>query len=104
MTQDPAPVALQTRLPDQGPVGVTTPPARPASVPALAVVLVAVFGILLTSFPARNVDVWKHLAGGRDLLHGASAFGPTWLYDSVAYAIFSVGGGSGLVAVKALLC
>jgi tetratricopeptide (TPR) repeat protein len=63
---------------------------------------VGVFGVLLASFPARNLDLWKQLASGRDLLR-AGAFGPTWLYDLATYATLSVTGASGLVAVKAVL-
>lgn len=61
------------------------------------------FGIFLASFPARNIDVWEHLARGRDLLRGADGLSPTWLYDLAAYVVFSAGGGVTLAAVKALL-
>lgn len=106
MTQDSAPVAEPPiPLPAPEPAGVAVPPARaPARVPALAVAFVVAFGALLTSFPARNADLWKHLAGGRDVLRAGAAPGPTWLYDAAAYVTFSVGGGGGLVAAKALLC
>src|SRR5687768_14547416 len=78
----------------------------PARAPVLAVSLlfVGLFGVLLASFPARNVDVWKHLANGRALVHFSGEVGPTWLYDLLAYTTFSLGGGTGLAAVKALLC
>jgi hypothetical protein len=65
-----------------------------------AVLFVAVFAFLLGSFPARNTDLWMHLAAGRsaDLLAGR-----TWLYALVCYGLYSVAGGAGLVFLKALL-
>jgi tetratricopeptide (TPR) repeat protein len=63
---------------------------------------VAAFGLLLASFPARNPDLWAHLAAGRALVRGsAERFGPTWLYDVVSYGLVQLAGGTGLVAVKA---
>jgi tetratricopeptide (TPR) repeat protein len=73
-------------------------------VPILASLFVGLFGILVASFPARNVDLWKYLADGRDLLRGSGGFDVSWLYGVVTYAVFSVVGGAGLVAAKALLC
>ena len=63
----------------------------------------AVFGILLASFPARNVDIWRHLADGRALIREGTV-SPTWAYDLAAYGIYSVAGGGVLAAIKALLC
>jgi hypothetical protein len=84
----------------------TGPSSRAATVPA---VFVALFALLLASFPVRNSDVWAHLAAGRQLAHGAAAAVPapsaphsTWLYDLASYAVYSVVGGPGLVLVKAL--
>jgi tetratricopeptide (TPR) repeat protein len=65
---------------------------------------VLVFAVVLASFPARNPDVWLHLAGGRDLAHAATGPGDTWLYDLASYTLYSAFGGAGLVGVKALLC
>ena len=46
---------------------------------AMAVLFIAVFAFLLASFPARNPDVWGHLAAGRDLANGhISAATATW--------------------------
>ena len=70
--------------------------------PLPAVLFIGAFAVLLTSFPARNPDVWQHLAGGRELFRGGVS--PTWLFDLAAYAVFSVSGGGGLAAVKAMLC
>ncbi|MDB5312055.1 MAG: hypothetical protein JWO38_6257, partial [Gemmataceae bacterium] len=67
-----------------------------------AVLFVAVFGLLMASFPARNGDVWKYLADGRDVAHGGpGGWGPTWLYGLVSYGVFLAAGGAGLVAAKA---
>src|SRR4029078_6790343 len=68
-----------------------------------ALFFIGLFGILLSSFPARNSDLWKHLAGGRNLIHGIG-ISSTWLYDLGTYAVFSLIGGLGLVAVKSLMC
>jgi len=63
---------------------------------------VALFGLLLASFPARNPELWASLAGGRELLRGSFAhLSPTWLYEVVSYGLFQSVGGGGLVAVKA---
>ncbi len=64
----------------------------------------AAFGVLLASFPARNLDLWKYLAEGRALLRGVGGFDASWLYSAASYGVFSLTGGSGLVALKALLC
>ena len=85
---------------------------RPAWAPLL---FVAAFAFLLASFPARDADVWMHLASGRSLARGdLSALraadpveglgtGRTWLYDLLSYGLYTLFGGAGLVAVKALL-
>jgi hypothetical protein len=66
------------------------------------VLLVAAFGLLLASFPARNAELWAHLAAGRALVGGAlERVSPTWLYDVGCYGVFQILGASGLVAVKA---
>jgi tetratricopeptide (TPR) repeat protein len=75
-------------------------------------VFVAAAAFLLASFPARNSDLWRHLAAGRDLAQSSpadlgkrlSAGGPpSWPYDLLCYALYSVVGGGGLVFCKALL-
>jgi hypothetical protein len=77
--------------------------------------LVALLAFLLASFPARNSDLWEHLAAGKRLAHRESSFHPrtgvgdgvpvgrTWLYDLLSYWGYSAAGGAGLVAIKALL-
>lgn len=77
--------------------------------------LIAILAFLLASFPARNSDIWLHLARGRLLAHGAFpadmapdlAFNEwgnqTWLYDLFCYDGYRVLGGAGLVLAKALL-
>lgn len=74
----------------------------------ILVFLVCVLALFLASFPARNSDLWMHLAEGRQIAHGSVGGGSgaaagTWLYDLVSYGLFSVLGGASLVFVKALL-
>lgn len=81
-----------------------------------ALVLLAAF--LLASFPARNSDVWRHLATGRALGEGAYQFGVdpfayttaeaywvnhAWLYDALAHGAYRLAGGEALGLLKALL-
>ena len=81
---------------------------RATRVPILAVLFVGLFGVLLASFPAHNLDAWQHLAAGRNLArnfaHGVIRLDPTWLYDLVSYVVFSITGGAGLAVAKALVC
>jgi hypothetical protein len=75
----------------------------------MAVSFVALFAGLLASFPARNGDLWLHLAAGRRLAQGGpslavvpgAAASHTWLYDLLCYGLHSVLGDPGLVAAKA---
>jgi hypothetical protein len=81
--------------------------------PWLSGFYLAVFAALLASFPARNSDLWMHLAAGRDLARGQYSFGPaasaesradaSWLYDLASYGLYSVLGGRGLVLCKVLV-
>jgi tetratricopeptide (TPR) repeat protein len=65
--------------------------------------LVLLLAFLLASFPARNSEVWRHLATGRALLDGTYTFGAdpfayttegvtwvnhSWLWDLVLYAVY----------------
>ena len=62
------------------------------------------FGFLLTSYPARRVDVWSHLVAGRDIgteLNLSSSVTP--LFDLPLYLGFTIGGGFLVVLVKAIL-
>jgi hypothetical protein len=80
--------------------------------------LTVTLGFLLASSPARNSDLWLHLASGRALAQGQSPVGgdpflhtsqgahwvnPNWLYDLLLYASFRLLGGTGLVVLKACL-
>jgi len=73
---------------------------------------------LVSSFVARNADVWLHLATGRLLAKGVYSFGtdpfsyttngvywanPSWLYDLGLYQLFNAAGGPALVVLKAAL-
>jgi hypothetical protein len=71
---------------------------------AVLVLLVSVLALLLGSFPARNSDLWMHLAAGRQLAQGGwASAGAGWLYALVSYDIYSALGGTGLVVAKALV-
>ncbi len=80
--------------------------------------LVCVLAFLLASTPARNSDLWLHLASGRRLAEGASprqadpfssgAAGTawvnhSWLADAALYGLHWLGGGRALVVAKALV-
>jgi tetratricopeptide (TPR) repeat protein len=71
-------------------------------IPLVVKLLMGLFGVLLSSFPARNLDLWSHLANGRDLL-ALGSFSPTWIYDLATFAVYSVFGGVGLAAAKSLM-
>src|SRR5439155_24312906 len=86
----------------------------PTSTSLMASLFIALFAFLLGSLPARNADVWMHLAAGRHLAQGPEWFdtvphlpetrpGATWLYDLSIYALYAMVGGPGLVLCKALL-
>src|SRR5262249_50171168 len=51
------------------------PGATPRWLDSLLVLLVAVFAFFLASFPARNGDLWMHLAAGRLVAEGRGLFG-----------------------------
>lgn len=80
--------------------------------------LVVMLAIFLASYPARNSDLWLHLGTAKALVNGTYTFGVhpftytddgsywvnhSWLFDLLAYGIYSVAGGGALVALKALL-
>ena len=69
--------------------------------------LVLSFAFLVSSFVARNADVWLHLATGRLVAQGAYSFGndpfsyttngvywanTSWLYDLGLYQLFNAAG------------
>jgi hypothetical protein len=76
---------------------------------------VSALAFLLASFPARNSDLWLHLAAGRRLAQGEypseaasrsssdRRVNPAPLYDLITYGIYSLFGGFGLVLGKALV-
>jgi tetratricopeptide (TPR) repeat protein len=83
----------------------------------LAAGIVVVTAILLALIPARNSDLWLHLASGRALLKGDYQFGKdpfafttngkvwvnnNWLLDTLSYLVYRVGGGSSLIFLKAI--
>lgn len=95
--------------PESPPVPASEPPHQASKwVQVAAAVWVALFGILLASFPARNLDLWGRLASGRAILQGKALntfirpAGSGWLFDAGAYLIFDNLGGGALVFAKAL--
>jgi tetratricopeptide (TPR) repeat protein len=101
----------------QEPIGPPAgPPARPSRWDVLLATLVVGFAFLAASFPARNSDLWLHLAAGRLLASGEYVFGHdpfayttegvywanhAWLSDLALYVGYRTLGGAGLVALGA---
>jgi hypothetical protein len=94
------------------------PAPRPGAFDAFFAVLVCALAFLLASTPARNSDLWLHLASGRLLFQGQLPWGtdpfasttagvlwvnPSWLSDAVLYGMHQLGGGRALVLAKAVL-
>jgi tetratricopeptide (TPR) repeat protein len=108
----PPPVAQRTSPPQQGPTNLAPEPSG-SRLPRLAYVYIMAFASLLASFPARNSDLWMHMAAGRRLAQapsfaaaltlGDATASRGWLYDLLCYQIYEAIGGGGLVFVKALL-
>jgi hypothetical protein len=78
---------------------------------------VVLLAFLVASTPARNSDLWLHLATGRAIADGsyrfqgdpfspevnASWIAHSWLFDLVAYSLYNSLGGTILVILKAVL-
>jgi hypothetical protein len=82
------------------------PGTAPGPLDSILLVLLAVLAFLLASFPARNSDVWLHLAAGRTWTAAfphSTEGNSTWLFDVACYTIYSSFGGTGLVVAKALI-
>src|SRR6266478_9517223 len=84
---------------------------------ALLALLVVVFAFLVSSFAARNTEVWQHLGTGRLLARGEYHFGQdpfayttqgiywanhAWLFDLLIYTGYQALGGTGLIVLKAI--
>jgi hypothetical protein len=80
--------------------------------------LVLALAFLAVSFPARNSDLWLHLASGRLLSERKAVFGAdpfayttsqvywanhSWLFDLGIYRLYNLMDGPGLVILKAAL-
>jgi tetratricopeptide (TPR) repeat protein len=116
MTQEPVPTIP---LPVSYGAGEEPEPARgPGVVDLLLAGLVAALAFLLASTPARNSDLWLHLAAGRALVRGQAPPGTdpfasttagavwvnhAWLSDVALYGLYELGDGRALVVAKALL-
>jgi hypothetical protein len=101
-------------LSEKGRIDLTTEGPSPRRLRWLPILFVAIFAFLLASFPARNSDLWMHLAKGRQLAQMLSSgtlpwhspefsSNPNWLYDLLFYSLYSAIGGPGVVLLKALL-
>lgn len=85
----------------------------------LLIVMICGLAFLLALTPARNSDLWLHLASGRWLLgngifpdgrdpfssttQGVYWVNQTWLSDLLLYGIYRVGNGTALVFAKSIL-
>lgn len=91
-------------------------PAR--AINAFHVLLLCGLGFLLAATPARNSDLWLHLASGRSLSFGQLPDGTdpfssttpgifwvnhTWLSDLLLFWMYKLGGGTALIVGKAVL-
>jgi hypothetical protein len=91
-------------------------PRRGSVLGALLLILVLALAFLAASFPARNSDLWFHLATGRLLANGEFSFGSdpfayttqqvywachSWLFDWALFALRGWIGDAGLVVLKA---
>jgi tetratricopeptide (TPR) repeat protein len=109
-TLPPAPPVPQWAKPDPGATARTC-----AVLDRFLLGLVVLFAAIIASVPARNSDLWLHLASGRLIAQGAYPFGVdpftyaapglywanhSWLYDLLSYVVFQSLGGWALVAVK----
>src|SRR5262249_19846924 len=59
-------------------------------------------------FPARNPDLWMHLAQGRSIVQGdlytdGATVNSSWLFDVACYGLYAILGGTGLVILKAVV-
>src|SRR5262249_47568402 len=101
------------------------PPAAPPALrrglavfDAVLVAVVLLLALLVASFPARNSDLWLHLATGRLLAERKLDFGSdpfayttagalwvnhSWVADLLFYSLYQIGGGLGLGLFRALL-
>src|SRR5436190_1927270 len=112
----PPPAALEQH---SGPaVSVAEPVPRPGALDGLFALFVSALAFLLASTPARNSDLWLHLASGRLLIRGQSLCGidpfastttgvfwvnHTWLSDALLYEVYERGDGRALVVAKSVL-
>jgi hypothetical protein len=84
----------------------------------LAAALVVTCGFFAASYPARNADVWRHLATGKALVQGDYRFGVdpfaytiansywvnhNWLFDTLLFGLHQALGGTAVVVAKATL-
>jgi hypothetical protein len=112
--------AQESSSPERVPLPAHTPPtAQPGQtrIDLLLAVGVVLLAFLVASTPVRHSDLWLHLATGRAIADGsyrfqgdpfspetnASWIARSWLFDLVAYTLFTRLGGTVLVILKAVL-
>src|SRR5436190_22902906 len=125
---EPSATAIQTKAPAPpataaaAPAAIVKPVALPQSsrtspLDPVLLALLLVFAFLLASFAVANSDFWMHLATGRLIAQGEYQFGhdpfsyasegpwinQSWLFDWLLYGVYTLGGGTALVVVKALV-
>jgi hypothetical protein len=110
----------ESSSPERVPLPAQTPPPAHRELTRIDLLLAAgvvLLAFLVASTPARNSDLWLHLATGRAIADGSyrfqgDPFSPeatsswiahSWLFDLVAYAVFTSLGGAVLVILKAVL-
>ncbi len=118
MTTEPVPPVSPSSETAGAPPSAPLPLPRAGVLGAVLALLVAALAFLLASTPARNSDLWLHLASGRALARGeappgADPFASTtagalwvnhaWLGDIALYGIYELGDGRALVIAKAVL-
>src|SRR5205807_1013352 len=80
----------------------------------ILILLVTILALFMASSPARNSDLWMHLANGRLLAQGdysfrtdlgispSAAVNHAWLFDLLCYGVYTALGGPGLILLKVL--
>ena len=116
MTPESAPAALERPPNTEVPLPRPSPPF--GILDLLFIGIVCALAFLLASTPARNSDLWLHLASGRLTAQGRFSPGTdpfasttqgvywvnhSWLSDFLFYEVYKLGDGRALVLAKAVL-
>ena len=116
--------SVSSPVTSEGPERATTPSPSleprpgPGALDAILALFVAALAFLLASTPARNSDLWLHLASGRAVAEGKTPLGVdpfastttgvfwvnhSWLSDWILYLLHAIGGDRALVIAKGIL-